>query len=194
VSIPKLAVPLAGRPSAALARNKPEAFHVHEPSARPAPAPQTSFSTDRPPLKVRDFKAWLKNHTNEYRDQLLYYSGYTTLAETNERTPVYKVIEAFQRKFPLKSIMSLVVDWKGIPSPEGWSPEPEWADASVAMADFSRGRVVVLFGREVEPDSFWYKYELPALKGNPNVTEIQQYVLNEDGRTFEGPKIYWPEK
>ncbi|KAJ2936094.1 hypothetical protein H1R20_g1000, partial [Candolleomyces eurysporus] len=176
------------------ASRSPAALAGSTPSAPPAPKPQTPFSTDRPPLTVPDFKAWLKNHTSEYRDQMLFYSGYTTLTDSGQRTPVYKFIEAFEKQLPVKSIFSLLVDWQGVPFPEEWSKEPDWVDASVAVADLSQGKVVVLFGREVEPDSFWYKYELPALKESPEVSEVQAYVLNEDGQTFEGPKRVWPEE
>ncbi|KAJ2919601.1 hypothetical protein MD484_g774, partial [Candolleomyces efflorescens] len=191
---PALVVPVAPAASLTGGRAVKSTVSVDESSARPTPASQASFSTDRPPLKVRDFRDWLQNHTDDYRDQMLFYSGYTTLANNHERTPIWKFLKAFQNRFPLKSIFSLVEDWKGIPFPEEWSPEPDWVEASVAMADFSRGKVFAFFGREVEPDSFWYRDEFPALKGNAEVTEIERYILNEDGRTFEGPIVIWPEK
>lgn len=47
-----------------------------------------------------------------------------------------------------------------------------WQDASSAYAQGAKGRVRAVVGEELRAENIWETKELPALKANPNVTEI----------------------
>jgi hypothetical protein len=49
-----------------------------------------------------------------------------------------------------------------------------WEKASELYAEQASGKVNAIIGENMRPDSIWKTYELPALKRNPNVTEITE--------------------
>jgi hypothetical protein len=49
-----------------------------------------------------------------------------------------------------------------------------WEKASELYAEQASGKVNAIIGENLRPDSIWKTYELPALKRNPNVTEITE--------------------
>ncbi|RXW18858.1 hypothetical protein EST38_g6997 [Candolleomyces aberdarensis] len=141
-------------------------------------------------LTVSALGTWLRSNAPRFKNKMLFNSGYTQVGSSKQ--PVLKTVASFEQKNGLMSLSSLLKD-KGPPPPKGWTRWNHWARASEAMASVAQGRVTVLLGEQVDPNSIWHKFEFPALKANRQVTEVQRYVLNKDGK-LEGPTKIWPDK
>ncbi|KAJ2922283.1 hypothetical protein H1R20_g14813, partial [Candolleomyces eurysporus] len=141
-------------------------------------------------LTVSALRAWLGSNASRFKDKMLFNSGYTLVG--NSKQPVLKKVPSFEQEKGLVSLASLLKD-KGPPPAKGWTRWNHWARASQAMASVAQGRVTVLLGEQVDPNSIWHKIEFPALKANGQVTEVQKFVLKKNGN-LEGPTKIWPNK
>ncbi|KAG6906358.1 hypothetical protein DXG01_014312 [Tephrocybe rancida] len=65
----------------------------------------------------------------------------------------------------------------------------DWKDISRRFAGAVSGQVYVLLGKEIRKDSVWLKDEAPALKANKEVTGIEVWEIDTDGKIKKTSKV-----
>ncbi|KAG6867086.1 hypothetical protein C0993_006972 [Termitomyces sp. T159_Od127] len=58
----------------------------------------------------------------------------------------------------------------------------DWSTVSKVFAESVSGKVYVLLGEMINPDSIWLKYERDALKKNGKVIEVEVWKVEADGK------------
>ncbi|KAG6906362.1 hypothetical protein DXG01_014316 [Tephrocybe rancida] len=65
----------------------------------------------------------------------------------------------------------------------------DWKDISRRFASAVSGQVYVLLGKKINKDSVWLKDEAPALNANEEVTGIEVWEIDEDGKIKKTSKV-----
>ncbi|KAG6864555.1 hypothetical protein C0991_008698 [Blastosporella zonata] len=133
-------------------------------------------------LTTKAFVAWLQKNPSSRAP--VFWTGKTGGVSTKDAADLLKTNAAITGRAGGYTVLD-AVQKSGIQTSD-WTWGEDWSAACAAFAAFSQPvekRAFLVYGKEVQPVlNIWKNDEWPSLLRNSHITDVETYLMGEDGK------------